>query len=325
MNSFKKNIIHLIKWLLICIIAGTITGTAIAGFLLSLDFVTLWREKHFFIIYILPIIGLCIGLLYHYWGDESKKGNNLLIQQHKNPNTRIPFKMAPLVFASTLLTHLAGGSAGREGTAVQIGGAISDQLTSWFTLNESQRRTILIIGMSAGFSAVFGTPFAGAIFALEIMLFKNIQKTDILPSLLAAFIAHYTCIAWGVVHTKYAIHVTNILNTTSIIYTFLAGLIFGIAALLFTKFNLIWSTLFQKIKYEPLRPFIGGIVLIIAISLLGTTKHIGLGLPTIIESFNNPVGKYDFIIKLLLTTFTLSAGFKGGEVTPLFFYWCHTR
>ena len=319
MNSLKINIIHLLKWLLICILAGTIIGSAVALFLLSLDAITVWREKHFWIIYSLPIVGFFIGAAYYYWGDESKKGNNLLIQEHKAPNNKIPFKMAPLVLVGTLLTHLAGGSAGREGTALQMGGAISDQFTNWFKLKEAQRKTIIIIGISAGFAAVFGTPFAGAIFALEIMLFKNIQKTDIIPSFLAAFIAHYTCIAWGVHHTQYNIPNSISINMASIIYCFLAGLIFGITALLFSKFNLFWSSLFKKIKYEPLKPVIGGVILIIAITLLGTTKHIGLGIPTIIESFNSPGGKYDFMIKLLLTTFTLSAGFKGGEVTPLFF------
>jgi H+/Cl- antiporter ClcA len=196
---------------------------------------------------------------------------------------------------------------------------MSDQFTNWFKLKEAQRKTIIIIGISAGFAAVFGTPFAGAIFALEIMLFKNIQKSDVIPSFLTAFIAHYTCIACGVHHTQYSIPNSISMNMASIIYCFLAGLIFGITALLFSKFNLFWSSLFKKIKYEPLKPVIGGVILIIAITLLGTTKHIGLGIPTIIESFNSPVGKYDFMIKLLLTTFTLSAGFKGGEVTPLFF------
>jgi H+/Cl- antiporter ClcA len=331
MSAAKIHIINLFKWIFICIIVGILIGSVVAFFLNSLDFATNWRETHTWIIYSLPIVGLAIGAMYYYFGAEVKKGNNLLLEQHNSPESKVPFKMAPLVYIGTILTHLAGGSAGREGTAVQMGGAIADQFTDLFKLNDTQRKTILIIGISAGFAAVFGTPIAGAIFALEIMLFKNIRVADILPSFATAFIAHYTCLAWGIHHTVYAIPVVPNFNMNVLVPIFLAGLIFGTTALLFTAANNVWAKLFSEIKYEPLRPFIGGIVLIIAILLLGyhntgangfsfiNTKFIGLGIPSISDAFMSPAGKYDFTIKLLLTTFTLSAGFKGGEVTPLFF------
>ncbi len=325
MSSAKIHIINLLKWIAICIIAGMLIGSACALFLSSLDFVTNWRASHTWIIYSLPIVGFVIGAMYYYFGGAVQKGNNLLLEQHNNPAAKIPFKLAPFVYIGTLLTHLAGGSAGREGTAVQMGGAIADQFTGIFKLNDIQRKTILIVGISAGFSAVFGTPIAGAIFALEIMLFKNIRVADILPSFVAAYIAHYTCLAWGIHHTIYTLPTIAHFNMHSLVPTFLAGLIFGTTALFFSAANSFWSKLFVKIKYEPLRPFIGGIILVIVILLMGTTKSIdpskflGLGIPAITDSFLTPAGRYDFLIKLLLTTFTLSAGFKGGEVTPLFF------
>ena len=319
MSSAKTHIINILKWTGICLIAGVLIGSAAAFFLRSLDFVTNWRENHLWIIYSLPVIGFAIGAIYHYWGDDAKKGNNLLLEEHNEPQAKIPFKMAPLVYIGTILTHLAGGSAGREGTAVQMGGAIADQSTSIFKLDDKQRKTILIIGISAGFAAVFGTPFAGAIFALEIMLFKNIRIADIIPSFAAAYIAHFTCLYLGINHTTYVINTIPKISAITIVSTFLAGLIFGLTAMFFTRLNKFWTWSFSKIKFEPLRPLLGGIILIIAIGLLGTTKYIGLGIPTIMESFQGPVGNYDFLIKLLLTTFTLSAGFKGGEVTPLFF------
>jgi H+/Cl- antiporter ClcA len=319
MSYTNIHITNFLKWTSICILAGVSIGTAAAFFLISLDFVTNWRETHLWIIYSLPIIGFLIGAMYHYLGGESKKGNNLLLEQHQAPQTKIPFKLAPLVYIGTILTHLAGGSAGREGTAVQMGGAIADQFTNFFKLNDKQRKTILIVGISAGFAAVFGTPLAGAIFALEIMLFKNIRIADIIPSFAAAYIAHYTCLAWNIHHTVYTIPILPNINAFTIISTFLAGLIFGLTALLFSRCNIIWSWLFSRINYEPLRPFIGGIILVIVIALLGSTKYIGLGISSITDAFIYPAGHFDFIIKLLLTTFTLSAGFKGGEVTPLFF------
>jgi H+/Cl- antiporter ClcA len=319
MQNLQSHLANFIKWFLICIICGLIIGTSAAFFLHSLDQVTQWRENNLWIIYTLPIIGLLVGAMYFYIGGETKKGNNLLLEEHQDPQTKVPFKMAPLVLIGTLLTHLGGGSAGREGTAVQMGGAIADQFTSLFKLNDTERKTILIIGISAGFAAVFGTPIAAAIFALEIMLFKNIRVADIAPSFATSYIAHYTCLAWGIQHTSFTISTIPSINAVTIVSTFLAGLIFGLAALLFTKVNFAWASLFKKIKYEPLRPFIGGIVLLVVIYLLGTTKYIGLGIPSIQDAFIRPAGNIDFLIKLLLTTFTLSAGFKGGEVTPLFF------
>ena len=162
---------YVIKWVGICLLVGLPVGSVVAFFLASLDIATTWRENHLWVIYLLPIAGLLIALIYHYYGGEANKGNNLLLEAHQLDDKRIPLSMAPLVFISTILTHIAGGSAGREGTAVQIGGAIADQFTPLFKLNTVERKTVLIIGISAGFAAVFGTPLAGAIFALEIMLY----------------------------------------------------------------------------------------------------------------------------------------------------------
>ena len=279
----------------------------------------------------LPLIGLGIGFAYHYFGADAKKGNDLILEIHQatetasTTNTKsfsikpIPLIMAPLVFISSLLTHLGGGSAGREGTAVQIGGAIADQFTSIFKLSSAERKTILIMGVSAGFAAVFGTPFAAAIFALEIMSFKKIKFENIIPSFLAAFGANYICLAWQVKHTVYSIDIIPSITVSTISWTMLAGIIFGLAAFLFTYTGNIFKGLFAKIKFEPMRPFIGGIIIALFIVVANSTKYIGLGIPSIMDAFNTPAGSFDFALKLLLTSLTLSAGFKGGEVTPLFF------
>jgi H+/Cl- antiporter ClcA len=310
---------NFIKWTLLCGIIGITVGSTTALFLSSLDFVTLYREQHAWIIYSLPIVGLLIGLSYYYLGKESIKGNNLLLEVHQSPNARIPFLMAPLVFIATLLTHLAGGSAGREGTAVQMGGAIADQFTKWFKLNELERKTIVIIGISAGFAAVFGTPLAGAIFALEIMSLRRIHIRSILPSFAAAYIAHYTCLAWHIEHTNYTLTILNRFELKHIGWAAFTGIIFGLTALAFTWLGKGWKQVFNLISYAPFRPFIGGVLIIIFIQLFDATKFIGLGIPSIVASFTTQAGPYDFLIKLVLTTMTLNAGFKGGEVTPLFF------
>ena len=324
LNKFNSTIVSGVKWLAIYLIVGGIVGSATAFFLQSLDYVTLLRTNHIWVVYFLPMAGLLIGLLYYYYGDAANKGNNLLIETHQsleNGETPkpIPFKMAPMVFISTLLTHIAGGSAGREGTAVQMGGAIADQFTAIFKINAADRKTILIIGISSGFAAVFGTPLAGAIFALEILSIKKVKINQVFASFFVAYIAHYSCLAWQVKHTIYSIPNIPAISLTTLAWAIVAGIIFGLTALAFTSTGRLFENIFNKIKFEPLRPFIGGIIIALFIVVFNSTKFIGLGIPSIQDAFINNAGQFDFAIKLILTSFTLSAGFKGGEVTPLFF------
>ncbi|MEP6932062.1 MAG: chloride channel protein, partial [Flavobacterium sp.] len=232
----------------------------------------------------------------------------------------IPLKMVPLVLSGTLLTHLFGGSAGREGTAVQMGGAIADQFTKLFKLDNSERKILIILGISAGFASVFGTPLAGAIFALEVVYFSKINLKSIFLSFLVAYSAYFTVEFWQVKHTHYSIPNVPEINLTNLFYTILISILFGVAALLFSRSTHFWSSIFSKtIKYPPLRPFVGGIILAIAIAGFGFTKFSGLGVPVIVDSFSTVNPWYDFLLKILFTGFTLGAGFKGGEVTPLFF------
>ncbi len=311
---------YLVKWLFLSAIVGILAGSASAFFLIFLDWVTEWRENHLWIIAFLPLAGLIIGLAYHYWGKEVVNGNNLLLEEFHSPKKLIPFKMVPLVLFGTLITHLFGGSAGREGTAVQMGAAISDQFSKLFRLNENDRKILLIIGISAGFAAVFGTPLAGAVFALEVMFFGKIKSDALLPSLITALIAHFSCTAWNVSHTQYSIPTVPEINMINLFWAALTGIIFGLSSWLFSKSMHFWTKLFASIiKYAPFRPLIGGIIIAIAIFLIGNTKYIGLGIPVVISAFSENLNSYDFLLKILFTTFTIGAGFKGGEVTPLFF------
>jgi H+/Cl- antiporter ClcA len=321
--SFEQSfsLLFLLKWTLICLLIGALTGSASAVFLWSLEWATNYREANVWIIALLPIAGLVIGLSYHYYGESVVKGNNLLLEEYHSPKKVMPFNMAPLVFLGTILTHLFGGSAGREGTAVQIGGAIADQFTRLFKLSNSDRKILLIAGISAGFSSVFGTPLAGAIFALEVLLIGRIKFDALVPSFLAAIFANYFCDIWQISHhTHYSISTVTALTPATVLWSLFAGIIFGLVSLLFSKSTHFWTTLFKKhIEYAPLRPVIGGIVIAATVYFMGTTKYIGLGVPTIVDAFNIDLNSYDFFLKLVLTSFTLGAGFKGGEVTPLFF------
>lgn len=331
MNKFKISTIfsvlehypffgYLFKWLLLSLLVGSLVGSASALFLLTLDYVTNLREDNLWVIALLPIGGLIIGLLYHYFGNSVVKGNNQLIEEFHSPKQVIPLKMAPLVFIGTILTHLFGGSAGREGTALQMGGAISDQFTHIFKLSSNDRKLLIIIGISAGFASVFGTPLAGTIFALEVLVIGRMHYHALFPSFITAIIAHYTCLSWDVTHTEYAIPIVPDFTFQTLLWTLICGVLFGITALVFSKTTRFWSDLFTKtIRYAPFRPLIGGIFIASAVYFLGTTKYIGLGVPTIEAAFHIDLNSYDFLLKILFTSFTLGSGFKGGEVTPLFF------
>lgn len=310
---------HLLKWLLIAIVGGIFVGSASALLLESLYFVTDKREANKWIISLLPIAGLAIGLMYHYWGKNVVKGNNQLIDEIHSPEKIIPLKMAPLVYIGTVLTHLFGGSAGREGTAIQMGGALVDQISKIFKFSQENRKIVIVMGISAGFASVFGTPLAGAIFALEVLIVGRMRYEAIIPSFLAAVVADYVCLAWGVHHSHYIIDLVPEVNGISFLTAIAGGVIFGIAGRIFSKGIPFFQNFANKINYPPLRPFLGGIIIAATVYIMGTTKYIGLGVPTIEEAFINPLPYYDFALKILLTTFTIGVGFKGGEVTPLFF------
>ncbi|MBJ6111219.1 chloride channel protein [Hymenobacter sp. BT523] len=309
--------LYLLRWLLISAVVGALAGTASAGFLVALDWVTHWREAHAWALTLLPVAGLVIGLAYHYYGERAGRGNNLILDEIHRPSQTLPLRMVPLVLGGTLLTHLAGGSAGREGTAVQMGGALADQLRRW--LRPRDRRLLLVAGMSAGFASVFGTPLAGAVFGLEVFLLGSIRYEALVPSFLAAVVADAVTRAWGVGHTPYPELPALALTPLGLGCTLLVGVLCGLVARLFGGITHALGRWFAVIAYPPLRPVVGGVVLALLLWGLGTNRFSGLGIPVIVEAFRHPLPPTDWALKLALTALTLGCGFKGGEVTPLFF------
>lgn len=320
LKNLKEAVFTLFKWIFICILIGILSGSASALLLSSLEWAAQMRELNPWLLWLLPIGGLIIGLVYHYYGQEVVKGNNLLLIEYAKPEKIIPLRMAPFILVGTFITHLFGGSAGREGTAVQMGGAIADQFTRLFQLDSSDRKTIIILGISAGFASVFGTPLAGALFALEVLYFSKLSLKSIFLSFFVAFTAYFTVEIWSVKHTHYFIPIVPNFDSIVLLWTIIISIIFGLTAMLFSRSTHYWGILFKKsIAYPPFRPLAGGIILAIAMYLIGTTKFMGLGVPVIVDAFTNPSNNSDFLLKILFTGFTLGAGFKGGEVTPLFF------
>ncbi len=312
-------LLYLCKWLFLSVLSGACIGSASALLLVSLEWATQYREHHLWIIALLPVAGLLIGLMYHYWAGTASRGNNYLIEEIRSPHDIIPFRMAPLVYIGTVLTHLFGGSAGREGTGVQMGGAIADQFSRLFRMRRRDHRLMVAIGISAGFASVFGAPLAGAVFGLEVIVVGRMRYEAILPSFLSAAVVSMVCHAWGVEHTHYVVSEVPFPDASNLLWTIGAGILFGLAAMLFSRSIGFWSGMAKRISYPPFRPLIGGLVIAAVVWMMGTTKYIGLGVPTIVASFSEQQMWYDFLLKILFTTFTIGVGFKGGEVTPLFF------
>ncbi|WP_051204009.1 chloride channel protein [Hugenholtzia roseola] len=348
-NIAEKLFFYLFKWLFLALLIGFLMGFSGAFFLYALESVELYRTQQPLLLLFLPIGGLLISMLYHHWGREVEKGNNLIIEQIQNPTQEISLKMAFLVLMGTLCTHLFGGSAGREGTAVQMGSSIADQFS--FLLKylkkrfvafqnhieyQKDRRTLLRMGTAAGFAAVFGTPLAGTVFALEVVKRNHIDTKAAFPTILASFFAYYFaqffCHQWQVAHSIYPFLKVAEFTLNHFLICLLVGFLCGIVAFVFIHFTDLIKNILQKINskivlkngksYPPLRTFIGGVVFIAFVSLFfpyWDTRYLGLGVPLILGAFESPSLPYDFMMKLFFTALTIGAGYKGGEVTPLFF------
>jgi H+/Cl- antiporter ClcA len=320
LENWVQAILNLFKWLAIGCTIGILTGTSSAALLATLDWATGWRESHPWMVLLLPVGGLLSGLIYHHFGKSVEAGNNLLLEEIHDPQRVVPFRMAPLVLLGTTISHLFGASVGREGTAVQMGSALVDQLTLLFRLDGSDRRIMLMAGISGGFASVFGTPLAGMVFGLEVLAVGKFRHDGLFPCLIAAIVGDRITLAWGLHHQVYRVPIVPELTIWGILMAIVAGIIFGLAARVFATLTHQISDYFKaKISYPPFRPLIGGILVAMAIYLVGTTKYIGLGIPTIVSAFETQLSPWDFAAKIGFTALSLGSGFKGGEVTPLFY------
>jgi H+/Cl- antiporter ClcA len=309
------------KWTLLASIVGVLAGSASAAFLGSLGLATAFRIAHPWLLFLLPVCGLAVGFAYHKWGRSVESGNNLILEHiHEPAGGGVPLLMAPFILIATVLSHLFGASAGREGTALQMGGSLAAWISRTLQLRPEDTRLMLMAGMSAGFGAVFGVPLAGAIFGMEVQAVGRIRYNGILPCLVGSVVGDLVCRAWGIQHGNYAIAQTGGITVPLILKLAVAGIIFGITALIFSEFTHAVKDVFGRLfRWPPLRPAIGGLVIISMTYAVGNNEYLGLSLPLLSTAAGGgKVVLYAFALKLLFTAVTLGSGFKGGEVTPLF-------
>lgn len=309
------------RWLLLGSLAGVLCGAASALFLELLDRATDYRTSHPHLVFALPLAGLALGLLYERYGQPIRGGNNLVIDTIHDDGPELPLRMAPMVLFGTVLTHLFGGSAGREGTAVQMGASITDFISHRLRLGPELRRQLLAAGVAGGFGSVFGTPFAGAVFGLELVVLGRIEYRALVPALIAAVVGDMTTRGLGIAHTPYppAPHV-SLTPLLALKWLVFAAAVALVTTLFIELTHLLKRTGERRVPRLPLRLALGGAVVVGLWQLVGTSDYLGLGVPTIVRSFEDPsLPVYAFALKLLFTAVTLGAGFLGGEVTPLFF------
>ncbi|MET0461609.1 MAG: voltage-gated chloride channel family protein [Chitinophagaceae bacterium] len=332
---------QLLRRIILIIPVALITGSLVALFLWLLDLATGLRWQHGWLLYLLPLAGILIYFVYRIAGRNAEAGNNLIIDEIHEPGNGVPARMTPLVLFTTIITHLSGGSAGREGTAVQMGGSMAGMLGRWFKLTNNDKSMLLQCGIAAGFGAVFGTPVTGAIFAIEVLTVGRMKYKALLPCLIASIAADLTCSAYGIQHTVYKISPAgpsfSDIGTDTLRFHFDyfliipltgAGVIFGLAASAFSRLcHAIKDHSHRLIRNGYARPFVGGLLIIGLTLILGTTDYLGLGVTSpdadgvsIVSSFKKDGADYfSWFWKILFTAITLGMGFKGGEVTPLFF------
>lgn len=318
-NNSLYSVKILIKWLILGTFIGFLVGSVCSIFGHMLIWANDYRLAHQWISMMLPLGGLLIVFMYRTWNNEDDKGTNTVISSIHS-NTGIRTRMAPLIYASTMITHFFGGSAGREGAAIQLGGSIANRIGKELSLNDNDQRIIIMCGMSAGFSALFGAPMAAAIFSLEVISIGIMHYSALVPCVTASMTAHFLA-SYLEVKTE-AFYVAMIPDFTPVIFVkiiIFAAFAGGVSVLFCICLHQTGHLYKRFFKNKYLRIFAGGCIILVLCAILGTNEYLGSGQGIMEHIFHYEETKwYSFLLKMVFTALTLGAGFKGGEIVPSF-------
>ncbi len=308
-----------VKWVVFSIVSGILVGSVGTLFYFGMTFVTLIRTRHPNLIYLLPFGGILIVALYHVLHDEKDTGTNLVLSAIHSDD-ELPLRMAPLIFISTLVTHLFGGSAGREGAALQLGGSIGNALGKLFRFDDKDKHIMIMCGMSAAFSALFGTPMAAAIFSMEVISVGIMYYAALVPCVISALIARGIAASFGVVPEVFYLEAMPRFTVKSAVIISLLAICCAVVSILFCMMLHQSEHFYKKFLNNPyLRIFVGGCFIIALTLLVGNQSYNGTGMNIISECIDGSVRPEAFFLKMLFTALTLGAGYKGGEIVPTFF------
>ncbi|MEJ8754377.1 chloride channel protein [Coprococcus sp. HCN-4056] len=309
-----------IKWLICSAIIGITCGAVGTAFHYSVEYVTQFRSGHSWIIFLLPAAGLLIVFLYRTGGIKHDKGTNLVIGSIRNPEYNVPFRMAPLIFITTVITHLFGGSAGREGAALQIGGSLGASIGKLIKMDDNDKHIMTLCGMSAVFAALFGTPVTAALFSVEVISIGILYYSALVPCILSATISYAITEKFHITPTYFILNQVPEMSLATGIRVIILSVAAAVLSILFCmSMQVIGKTFKKYLKNQYLRILVGGVLLVLLTLAVRCNDYNGAGMNIIEQAIHGTAKPEAFILKLLFTCITIGCGFRGGEIVPSFF------
>lgn len=318
-NQYLKLIKGFLKWTAFSLILGIAVGIVVGYFNIILSKANDYRKEHEYLVYFLPIAGVLISYMYVHCERNAFSGENLLKSEVVNAAKDIPFYMSFVVFLGSLATTLFGGSAGKEGSAVALGGTFADFLARKLHLSREEQKILVIISVGSAFGVIYNVPFAGAILGMELILKGKFHYEALIPAFLTSVISNETALKIGNKVIKYPKLNLGNLNFILIMKLILLGILIGVIGIIFNYVLDNSSKVYSFFIKSPLiKGFVGGVITIILVLMLGENYN-GLGTSYIKESFTTSVSFFDFIFKILFTAVALGSVFQGGRGNPTFF------
>ena len=309
---------HVVRWVVLSTFVGATAGILSSAFIKALDWTTDTRGANKWMLWFLPLAGLVVGSAYHYLGRGLERGSNLLIDQIHEHSEWIPVRMSVLIFACSVITHLFGGSSGREGAALQLAAGATDPISKRLNLNEHDRSIMLITAIAGGFGSVFGVPVTGAVFALEVQKVGRVRYEAIIPAFTASIVGDAVVRALGIHHTHFPALPSFTWSATIAWQLALLGVLAGLVSMAFVFVtHTVHDTMRRYVAWYPARPLIGGVAVAALILVFGWRDYSGLSVHLASNAFAGST-EGQFWVKLLLTALTIGTGFVGGEFIPLF-------